>query len=86
MAIVNYPECTIANIIPEKALRLAARMERIGRDAQKLGVVIFCGCGNDIRFYQKGNDRALILASFIGPFNGGAGDTFKGDDGLLRGE
>lgn len=86
MAIINYPECAAADIVPAKALRLAERMEKIGRDAQKLGVTIFCGCGNDIRFYQTGNDRALILASFIGPFNGGAGDTAKDERGLLRGE
>jgi hypothetical protein len=86
MADVNYPECAAADVVPAKALRLAERMERIGRDARKLGVTIFCGSANDIRFHQIGNDRPLILVTFLGPFDGGDGSAWRDKDGLIRGE
>lgn len=71
MANVNLCECVEAEILPKDILRLARRMERIGRDARKLGLTILCGSVNWIGVHQPGNDRALILANFSGPFDGG---------------
>ena len=85
----NTKECKKAGLDPKEIGRIAKGLSRYGRQAEKLGITIFGGSGSgDLRIHDTEGleERALILASIDGSFDGGDGSCREDSEGLLRGE
>lgn len=86
MAFVNERECDKAGISPKAVAALARRFEAACRDADKIGVSLFCGSQCSLRA-SDGQARRLILAGLSFPgADGGDGGSDTADDGYERGE
>ena len=90
MADVNEEECLAAGLDPKAVLAIARRLDRAGRDARKLGLVVFGGSGHGSLRFADGRgvrDRMLVVAD-LGPggWDGGDGACLPDENGLLRGE
>ena len=83
---VNRDECEKAGIDRKVVAAIARRIESACRDADKLGITVFMGSFNSLRFHDDG-DRELILAH-LHVFNcdGGDGGSYRDTDGYERGE
>ena len=82
---MNEEECEAAGINPVLVWKLLRRQERLLRDMDKAGVLLFCGSVNSLR--PTTGDQKLILATFgADNTDGGCGACIQSDDGLLRGE
>lgn len=82
---MNEDECIEAGISPETVKKLLSRVERLLRDLDAAGIMLFCGSVNSLR--PTTGDQKLILATFgANNTDGGCGACITGDDGLLRGE
>lgn len=82
---MNEDECIEAGIDLAVAKKLLSRLERLLRDMDKAGILLFCGSVNSLR--PTSGDQKLILATFgADNTDGGCGACTTGDDGLLRGE
>ena len=89
MSYVNEKKCMAAGIDIAKIKSIANRLSKAGKDAKKLGIVIFGGSGSGslrIRETDSIEYGSLILADLDGNFDGVAGINIEDDDGLLRGE
>lgn len=84
-----YDECIAAGLDPAVVGRIAGRISRAARDAQKLGLIVFGGSGfGSLRTIEHdGDDRALVVAMIDGgSWDGGDGGCGPSSDGLTRGE
>lgn len=82
----NRKECLKAGLDPKKVGSIARRLERLCREADIIGISVFCGSSNTLRF-NDGEKGGLIVASFFAPnADGGAGDNVEDSEGYLRGE
>ena len=81
---VNEEECIAAGLDPEAVGRVARNLSKWGREAEKLGLVIFGGCTGSLR----NNDviEQLIVAHIDGRYDGGDGACGENEDGLMVGE
>jgi hypothetical protein len=82
----NLKECKAAGIDHCLVEKLRYRLERVFRDADKIGVSVFIGseCSLRSKDLMFGD---LILCDLHAPNGeGGAGYSTKDADGLLRGE
>lgn len=92
VTIMYERECDAAGQDVAQVKRLAARLQRIAIDCQRLGITIFGGSGSGDLRAQEANrshgihDRMLILASIGGPFDGGDGGSSPDENDLMRGE
>lgn len=84
--IINERECEAAGIDPDQVAKIARRLERTMKDADKIGVSLFCGSANTLRA-RDGAARALVVAELnLHNADGGCGAASEDDDGLIRGE
>lgn len=93
MAFVYDAECRAAGIDPEAVSRIARRMERAARDAQKLGLTVFGGSGSgSLRVTSSAIGATIMDGNIVvahidgGLWDGGDGACGRGPDGLMRGE
>lgn len=85
--LIREVECVAAGVSVSNIKRIAELLSKAAQLAKIDGVTIFGGAhSGDLRKHCAGSDRALILASIQGPFDGGDGGSNTGEDGLLRGE
>lgn len=85
----NINECNKAGIDHKEVERIAKGLSRYGRQADKLGIMIFGGSGSgSLRIHDsKGLEaRPLVLANIDGRVDGGDGACDDAEDGLMRGE
>lgn len=85
----NHDECRLAGINPRDVERIGTAIEKICRDADRLGISIFMGSACSLRESRSdgGNYRKLILANLSIPNgDGGCGAEFPDEDGMVRGE
>jgi len=86
-ALIEEDECIAAGVDLKKLESLANRMERLGIEADKLGVHIFGGSGTGNIRMLRHEDAPLILYNCShGCFDGGDGAQTLDDQGLLVGE
>ena len=86
MVDIYSDECAAVGLDEKKVSRIANRISRAGRDADKLGLKVFGGSGQGtLRAYHKDRERWLIVASLQGNFDGGDGGCTE-IDGLCSGE
>lgn len=84
---VNIKECEAAGLDPKEVERIAKGLSRYGKQARKLGVVVFGGSGSgELRFDDAIGFGPLKVAEVEGNFDGGDGADQSWGDGLLRGE
>lgn len=92
MAHINEKECEACGVDPKVAARIAARLERVARDAKKHGMLIFGGSGSGtlrgLDFPSGGNMTGRLVVAEIngGSWSGGDGAYCEDEDGLIRGE
>ncbi|MFD1034118.1 hypothetical protein ACFQ15_05585 [Sphingomonas hankookensis] len=83
-------ECRAAGLDPVEVDRIARRIARAARDAQRLGLTVFGGSGHgSLRLCGNTDDRGrpLIVAGIdAGSWDGGDGGYGPANDGLNRGE
>jgi len=85
---INEKECIKAGIDVKEVTRIASGLSRYGRQAEKLGIIIFGGSSGSLRFHDN-NDlepHDLVLAFLDGIYDGGDGGCDEDDEGFLRGE
>ena len=84
--LANSKECEKAGLDYKIVVSLERRFESLANEANKMGITIFCGSNNSLRF-KDGGDGDLIVAHLnVMNCDGGAGDCCKDDDGYIRGE
>jgi hypothetical protein len=84
---INPRECAKACINPQEVQKIAKRIEKVCRDADLLGLTLFCGTSDSLRFTDQPGCRPLILASLYLPnTDGGDGSALVDSDGYERGE
>lgn len=82
----NVKECEKVGVDPKKIDSITARFERLCREADKIGVTIFCGSSCSLR-YNDGGEGDLILSHLcVSNADGGAGDCNEDEYGYIRGE
>jgi len=86
MASVNEKECNSVGLNTKAVLKIANRLEGVMRDAKKMGVSLFCGGSNTLRFND--GHQQLLVVGHLGFQNadGGDGGCSEDPNGLLRGE
>lgn len=84
--IVYESECLAAGLDPAEVRRIARRIERAAKDAQRLGLQVFGGSTSGSLRFDDGGRRPLIVADMGGSWSGGDGAAMPDDAGLLRGE
>jgi hypothetical protein len=85
---VNDDECEASGVDRKMVESITRRLNRISREMQELGLVLFGGSGSgSLRFDDGSGKGRLVLARIVGDcFDGGDGGTMPDDSGLLRGE
>ena len=85
--IINEYECEKAGLDPKEVKKLASRFSRLAVDCDKLGITIFCGSVNSLRFSDESDKGSLIIASINARnTDGGCGSEGHWGDDFLRGE
>lgn len=85
--IINEDECEKAGLDINEVRRIAKGLSRYGKQAQKLGMLIFGGSGTGELRYRDDHDKgALKLVSLVGSYDGGDGGDADWGDGFIRGE
>lgn len=79
--------CIAANVDPMKVESLAKRLEKLGKEAEKMGLHIFGGSGaGSLRTNECVNDRSIVVAHICaGHWDGGDGHEVE-IDGVTYGE
>jgi hypothetical protein len=80
---VNERECEAAGISPKEVAAIKRRLERVCRDAEKLGISVFMGSGSTLR---KSGSTLILAPLNVYNCDGGDGGYAEGPDGLLHGE
>ncbi len=86
MAHPNEAECEAAGLDYDEVRKLASRLERAGKDAQKLGLHIFGGSGRGTLRFDTPEGPLVVCAITEGSWDGGDGGTSPDENGLERGE
>ncbi len=87
MAYAIQESCRKAGVDPKKVKSIANRLEKLGKEAEKMGLHIFGGSGNGtLRTSDCGNGRSIIVARICaGHWDGGDGEEYE-LDGIWYGE
>ena len=67
---LNERECEAAGIDPVRVRNLAKRLERIGREMQRLGIGVFGGSGTGT---LRGTDNLILASIDAGHWDGKLG-------------
>ncbi|MBN9459002.1 MAG: hypothetical protein J0I54_20410 [Bosea sp.] len=86
--LANEDECRAMGLDVKAVDRIARRINRAMKDANRLGLILFGGAGSgSLRGDADERGRRLIVADFDGTnWDGGDGGGGQCEDGLLRGE
>lgn len=82
-------ECSRAGIDPKLVQSISRRLDAVMRDAQKIGISLFCGGSSPtLRFNDSDPSRRLLIVGYCNFNNadGGDGGCCEDDNGLMRGE
>ena len=88
MIYADEESCLAAGVDPMKVESIARRLDKLGREADKMGLFIFGGSGSGtLRTQESYNNRNIVVASFGmgGEWDGGDGATTT-IDGVMYGE
>lgn len=88
MIYADEESCKAAGVDPMKVESIARRLDKLGREAEKMGLFIFGGSGSGtLRTQESYNNRNIVVASFGsgGEWDGGDGATTT-IDGVMYGE
>lgn len=88
MIYADEESCKAAGVDPMKVESLAKRLEKLGREASKMGLFIFGGSGSGtLRTRESYGNRNIVVASFGegSEWDGGDGSTIM-IDGVIYGE
>lgn len=87
MAYAIYNCCIAAGVDPMKVESLAKRLEKLGKEAEKMGLHIFGGNGTgSLRTNESVNDSNIVVAHICGGhWDGGDGHEME-IDGIIYGE
>ena len=80
-------ECEYVGVPYEEVLKLKKLLDKAGKQANKLGVYIFGGCGSGTIRKTDYHNRPLILETVLyGCWDGGDGRELVTEDGYTVGE
>lgn len=86
MIVLNEDECLAAGLDPKEVKKLASRLDRLARDAAKLGLTVFGSTNSgSLRFPDPKGDL-IVAAATGGNWDAGCGAEKIDEDGLIRGE
>lgn len=79
MIYADEESCKAAGIDPKKVESLARRLDKLGKQAEKMGLFIFGGSGAGTLRTNEEYEHGQIVVGFIG-----GGGTWDGGDGGVR--
>lgn len=88
MIYADEKSCRAAGVDPKKVESLARRLNKLGKEAEKMGLFIFGGSGTGTLRTEKEYDHGQIVVGVIsygGTWDGGDGGI-RENDGIQYGE